>query len=584
MDRIASGKERAGTGLNWLAHALLGLFLVFAFVVVLTTNTFLSERYTASTKSRAEVRQALFVGNLLSELQRTSVVASLLSGDPKLIGALEVGDFARSSQHILEVREETGVASIMLLDESGRTVAATDRNLIGSVHRSEPYFVSAMRSNDVEFSTITGENGVSEFIHSRRIEAGSHLIGIIVVGSNLRRFEKAWSAVFDAALVTDSEGRIILATDHRWYGLSVPEADLSTLVWSSIAETAQATPGWTSIPAAGFYGHGALIAVERRIPYQGWRMVSFTSYAGVRERVNTVLALEIMLFAILLASGFYFFTRRAIARSMELQRESAELRRLNESLLREIGERQRAEKNLEVAEQTIAQSSKMAALGEMSASIGHELNQPLAAIKTYLAGARLLLEKRRLKDALDSVERIDELIDRMGTISRHLKSYAHNASDAVGPRDARDCVTSAISLMDPLLKERNVSITCNLPGEPVIVMVDRVRLDQVLVNLLRNAVDATEREEHPEISVTLSVGNAATISVRDNGPGIENLDSLFEPFYTTKAPGEGTGLGLAISSSIIKNFHGRLTARNSSAGGAVFEVRLPSVRSAEAAE
>ncbi len=584
MDRLASGKERARTGLPWLAHVVLALFLVLAFAVVLTTNTFLSERYTASTKSRAEVRQALFVGNLLSELQRSSVVTSLLARDPKLIGALDVGDFARSSQHILEVREETGVASIMLLDESGRTVAATDRNLIGSAHRSEPYFVSAMRSNDVEFTTITRANGVSEFVHSRRIETGSHLLGTIVVGSNLHRFEQAWSAVFDAALVTDSEGRIILATDHRWYGLSVRETDLSALISSSISETARAARDWASIPAAGIYGHGALITVERRIPYQGWRMVSFPSYVGVRERVNTVLALEIMLFAIFLASGFYYFSRRAIARSTELQRESSELRRLNESLLREIGERQRAEKNLEVAEQTIAQSSKMAALGEMSASIGHELNQPLAAIKTYLAGARLLLQKRRLKDALDSVERIDELIDRMGTISRHLKSYAHNASDAIGPRDARDCVTSAISLMDPLLKERNVSLIRNLPGEPVMVMVDRVRLDQVLVNLLRNAVDATEREEHPEILVTLSAGSFVTISVRDNGPGIENLDSLFEPFYTTKAPGEGTGLGLAISSGIIKDFQGRLTARNSSTGGAVFEVRLPSARNAEAAE
>ncbi len=584
MDRLASGKERARTGLPWLAHVVLALFLVLAFAVVLTTNTFLSERYTASTKSRAEVRQALFVGNLLSELQRSSVVTSLLARDPKLIGALDVGDFARSSQHILEVREETGVASIMLLDESGRTVAATDRNLIGSAHRSEPYFVSAMRSNDVEFTTITRANGVAEFVHSRRIETGSHLLGTIVVGSNLHRFEQAWSAVFDAALVTDSEGRIILATDHRWYGLSVRETDLSALISSSISETVRAARDWASIPAAGIYGHGALITVERRIPYQGWRMVSFPSYVGVRERVNTVLALEIMLFAIFLASGFYYFSRRAIARSTELQRESSELRRLNESLLREIGERQRAEKNLEVAEQTIAQSSKMAALGEMSASIGHELNQPLAAIKTYLAGARLLLQKRRLKDALDSVERIDELIDRMGTISRHLKSYAHNASDAIGPRDARDCVTSAISLMDPLLKERNVSLIRNLPGEPVMVMVDRVRLDQVLVNLLRNAVDATEREEHPEILVTLSAGSFVTISVRDNGPGIENLDSLFEPFYTTKAPGEGTGLGLAISSGIIKDFQGRLTARNSSTGGAVFEVRLPSARNAEAAE
>lgn len=560
------------------------LFMALAVGVVWITNSFLTERYTASIKSRAEVRQALFVGNLLSELQRSSVVTLLLSRDPKLISALNTNDFAISSQHILGIMQETGVASIMLLDSSGRTVAATDRNLIGSTHRSDPYFVSAQRSNDTEFNAFTSENGVIGFIHSRRVETGGDLIGAIVVGSNLRRFERAWSSVFEAAMVTDSQGQVILATESRWRGLSREEALLSMPALSSIAQTVQATADWTSIPAAGLYGRRTLMMVERLIPFHGWRMVSFTSYVGVREPVNTILALEIMLFAILLAGGFYFFSRRAIARSVLFQRESAELRRLNDSLMREIGERERAEKNLQVAEQTIAQSSKLAALGEMSASVSHELNQPLAAMRTYLAGARLLLQRRRLKDAMQSVERIHELIERMGTITRELRSYARKGNDAIAPTDVRDSVSAAISLMEPLLKERNVSMTCSLPDDPVIVMAGRVRLEQVLVNLLRNAVDATKLQDTPKIAITLSADRTASVAVLDNGPGIESLDSLFEPFYTTKLPGEGTGLGLAISSDIVKDLQGRLTARNRSSGGAVFEVHLPLAQSAEAAE
>ena len=129
------------------------------------------------------------------------------------------------------------------------------------------------------------------------------------------------------------------------------------------------------------------------MPFRGWRLVTFTAYDSVRERVNGVLALEIMGFAILLALTFYLLSRRAWSQSVFFQRESAELRLLNARLQREIAERERVQKDLAVAEQTLAQSSKLAALGEMSAAVSHELNQPLAAMKTYLAGARLLLQR-----------------------------------------------------------------------------------------------------------------------------------------------------------------------------------------------
>ena len=563
---------------------MLVLFMVLAAVVIWTTNVFLTERFTASTKSHAEVRQALFVGNLLSDLQRSSVVTLLLSRDPVLVSALGASDFVRSSQHIIEIKEETGTASILLLDVSGRAVASTDRNQIGSMHRSQPYFVAALRSNDTEFSTIIRENGAIEFTHSRRIEIGGNLIGAVVVGSNLRRFEQAWSSVFDAVMVTDSEGRVILTTESKWRGLPDEEALQVLSAPSAIERSVQTTAEWTSIPATGLYRGGALMRIERRIPFHGWRMVSFTTYASVRERVNTVLALEIMLFAILLASGFYFFSRRALARSILLQIESADLRRLNESLQREISERERAERNLQVAEQTIVQSSKLAALGEMSASVSHELSQPLAAMKTYLAGAKLLLQRQRLAEALSSVERIDELIERMGAITRQLRSYARKGNDAVKPMDASESVSSAILLMEPQLKERMVRLTRSLPAEPVMVLADRIRLEQVLVNLLRNAIDAIAAEDEPAVDVILSVGKMATITVRDNGPGIKDLDSLFEPFYTTKSRGEGTGLGLAISSGIVKDLKGRLTARNGQTGGAVFEVHLPLARDLESVE
>jgi two-component system C4-dicarboxylate transport sensor histidine kinase DctB len=129
--------------------------------------------------------------------------------------------------------------------------------------------------------------------------------------------------------------------------------------------------------------------------------------------------------------------------------------------------------------------------------------------------------------------------------------------------------------MEPQLKRRQVEITRTMPPHPVMVRADRIRLEQVLINLLRNALDATKETREPRVDLILSAGETATLTVRDNGHGIADLDSLFEPFYTTKAPGDGVGLGLAISSGIVADLGGRLTARNARSGGAVFELQLP---------
>ena len=573
------------TGLSWRVRVVLLVFTALAVTVVWFTNQFLTERYTISTKNRSEVRQALYAGNLLSELQRNSVVPLLLSRDPALIGALNSDDYSQSSQRLISVKDEIGAASLMMMDESGRAVAATDRTLIGSTHRSSVHFISALRSNETVFNTYRAENGAILFNYSRRIETGGELIGVIVVEVDLSKFESSWATISDAVVVTDSEGTIILSTEPRWRGLTEEQALKAQSAPSAIERAIQATADWTALPSEAFFRGEALMRQESRIPFRGWRMISFTTYASVRERVNGVLALEIMFFAILLAGIFYFSGRRALARSIFFQRESAELRQLNDTLQREIAERERVEKNLEVAEQTLAQSSKLAALGEMSASVSHELNQPLAAMKTYLAGAKLLLNRRRPEEALSSFQRIDDLIDRMGAITRQLKSYARKGGDALEVIDARDCVSSALSMMEPQLKSRKVRISRVMPPGPVMLLADRIRLDQVLINLLRNALDATKSVDEPQIDIILSVGQTATLTVRDNGPGIEDLDNLFEPFYTTKAPGDGVGLGLAISSGIVNDLGGRLYARNGRSGGAVFEVQLPLIdQSLKAAE
>jgi two-component system C4-dicarboxylate transport sensor histidine kinase DctB len=569
--------------LSWRVRLALALLVVIAVVTVVLTNRLLTERFTAATANRAELRLALYAGNVLSEMRRNAIVPQLLARDPALISALNSEDYSQSTQRLISFVEEIGAASLMLLDGEGRAVATTERNLLGSTHASQPYFADALRGNATVFSSMEREAGGFRFTYSRRLESGGAAIGVIVVEVDLAKFERAWAGIADAIMVLDSAGTVILATEPRWRGKPELEAISAAPPDSAIERAIRATADWTALdPEAVRIDGEAVLRMEGPIQFRGWRIVSFTPYASVRERVNGVLALEIMAFAILLALAFYVLSRKTALRMALFQRESVELRALNARLQREIAERERVQETLAVAEQTLAQSSKLAALGEMSAAVSHELNQPLAAMKTYLAGARLLINRNRPDEALASFKRVDDLLDRMGAITRQLKSYARKGADELTPVDLGAALASALEMMEPQLKQRQVRISRVVPSEPVVVMGDRVRIEQVMVNLLRNALDATKGVRDPQIEVMLSVGETAVLAVRDNGGGIEDLDALFEPFYTTKQPGEGVGLGLAISSGIVADLGGRLTAHNGDAGGAVFELRLPVLQDARA--
>ncbi|MBF9029796.1 sensor histidine kinase [Rhodobacterales bacterium HKCCE3408] len=559
----------------WLVRAGIIAFLGLAIAVVWMSNYYLSDRFTESVRTRAGIRQALYAGTVVSELQRNSVVPLLLSRDPTLIRALEGGDFTNTSQRLISYVEEIGAASLVLLNRDGRVVAATDRARLGENRMNDQFFVQAQRTPDTVFTLNPQEPNAYNFIFSRRIREDNRFLGVIVVEVDLARIVERWRGTGEALMVLNSEGTIILSTEPRWRGRTEEEALAVSDPPSAIQRALDATGAWGFGTEGPYFLDDDTLRLESRIPFRGWRLVSFTAYSSVRERVNGVLALEIMGFALILAGGFYWMSRRARMQSRVLLRESAELRRLNDRLQREIAERQRVEKTLEEAEQSLQQSQKLAALGEMSAAVSHELNQPLAAMKTYLAGAKLLLQRRRPDEALSSFQRIDDLIERMGAITRQLKSYARKGSQAFEPVDLREALHAALAMMEPQLRQMTVEINQTLPRRPVMVLADRLRLEQVIINLLRNALDAMRDEPRRELDLLIAEGEEAVLTVRDNGRGIEDLDALFEPFYTTKAPGDGVGLGLAISSGIVADLGGRLTARNGETRGAVFQLRLP---------
>jgi two-component system C4-dicarboxylate transport sensor histidine kinase DctB len=558
------------------------LLLVFAVIaIILLSNLYLTQNYSQAKRTEAERELSLYSGRLISELQRISVVPLLLSRDTGLISDLNTRDYQRTTQRLIEFSDEIRVNSITLLERFGRIVASSDRADLGRNLRDQNFFYNAIRQPDTVFTISDNEKGKRSFFYSRKLESQGKILGVIVVEIGLDNLFTTWSANDATIMVTNSEGIVVLSTEQGFLNQSLETALLAQPTLTVLERAVRATGDWNGTEVDAYIEDQALYRLDTAIPFQGWRLTYLTPFQSVREKVNGVLALGITALALLLALGFYFLSRRAIRQSFLFKAESQELRALNDRLSAEITQRERAERNLQVAEASLEQSSKLAALGEMSAAVSHELNQPLAAMRTYLAGAKLLLSRKRPDEALSSFQRIDDLIGRMGTITQQLKSYARKGSDDLIPVDFTNSVNTSISMMSPQLGQQAVKIDKMLPNSAVMVMADPVRLEQVIVNLLRNALDAMKGQTERHLQISLTPGEMATLTIQDNGPGIENLDEMFEPFFTTKKPGEGVGLGLAISSSIAKDLDGRLFARNVSPRGAVFEFQLPQLEQKE---
>lgn len=561
----------------WSRAGLVVALLVIT-LVIWGGRIYLTRAFTEDQNADAMVRATLYAGSLQSAMQRHSVVPLLLSRDPVLITALTTGRFREADERLTTFREEIGAGALFLLDRDGRLVAASDDRPRGTDGSTETYFTlpTGDATNNTAFSiTPNLETGGFSFQYSRRIEREGDLLGVIVVVVDLAPAEETWRRARVKVAATDSEGMVLLAAEPVWRGRMIDEvlasANTPTRMGAALNQ-ARSTFGSTGYVYIAGVPH---LEAEVTVGFRGWTLTYFPTLEGVRARVNGVVALVVTGIALLAALAFYLLSRRTRAESLRIQRESQELRLLNRRLSVEMATRRRIEKNLKEAEQSLEQASKLAALGQMSAAVSHELNQPLAAMKTYLAGARLLLQRRRPDEALSSFQRIDDLIDRMGGITRQLKSYARKGDVDLEPVDLRKSVRAALSMMAPQLGKMAVTITTTLPSEPAVVMADPLRIEQIIVNLLRNALDAIKGQEDRRIKIFLVLGETILLSIEDNGPGLADPTKLFEPFYTTKKPGEGLGLGLAISAGFAAELGGRLVAHNAPDGGAVFELLLP---------
>mgnify|MGYP000400186455 FL=1 len=288
-----SAAEAAHRRRSWILRGLLVAFIAAAIAVIWVSNIWLTQRFTETTRNRAEIRLATYSGTIQSELQRHSVVPLLMSRDPVLIRSLEQNVFTDTSQRLISYVDEIGAASLVLLDRSGRVVAATDRQRLGQRRDEDPFFVEASRSSDTVFTSNEPETGRFDFTFSRALRTGDNrLLGVILIEVDLARIVERWRGATEAVFLTNSQGSIILSTEPRWRGRTEAEALALRAPQSAIQRALEVTGEFAFGERRADFLGADTIRLESRIPFRGWRIVSYTAYTSVRERVNAVLALR----------------------------------------------------------------------------------------------------------------------------------------------------------------------------------------------------------------------------------------------------------------------------------------------------
>ena len=439
-------------------------------------------------------------------------------------------------------------------------------------------------------------------------DAAGEILGAITVKVLLEPLEAAWPGTLDRVIVTDSVGVILMSSRDDWrYRTLAPlsEAELGRILaqqqytgaslaplpiaarraFGAKAERVELT-GETAKTLAG--GEAFLL---QSFPLQGIGLTvwSLSPASQVRGAVTQAVVLAAFGFLIVIGLTWIWLQRRlAIRERFETdERHKAELegkvaartralQTVNADLRAEVSERQKTERELREAQAELVQAAKMAALGQLSAGIGHELNQPLGAIRSYADNAKVLLERDRLPEVEANLTQISGITARMAEIVRRLKTFARKPSHKAEAVCLRSALDDALALMDSRIDGERIEI--EVPAEGARVLADPVRLQQTLVNLIGNALDAMAESKAPCLRfVAEPRGAQVALQVIDSGPGItdEALDHVFDPFYTTKDPGQGLGLGLSISYNILRDLGGSLTARNRPEGGACFTLTLP---------
>tara|TARA_R110002051_G_scaffold30487_2_gene70536 strand:- start:4432 stop:6159 length:1728 start_codon:yes stop_codon:yes gene_type:complete len=526
---------------------------------------------------RATSDLALASDSLAAELKRFRELAVLTADRPEVSAALRDADDVEALRPVLqEIADKTGALDIRLVGLDGAQVAGVQAGVANS-HAGAPYFERAMDGALGAANLMPSRVGPRRFIFAAPVfSAAGPVMGALMVSAGVEAVEDAWRGARPALFFTDAQGMIFVSNRSELVMRSRKAGDF-------IEYTARERSGydlWTV--DAGRYLPRRALHLTKDLPAIDMRGEILVDLAPARQ-LATLQA--VVAAAVCLAFGAWLFSatqRRATLAQANARLESrvqdrtAQLSRANAELTREVAERRAAETQLKKAQADLVQAGKLSALGQLSAGISHELNQPLMAIQTFAENGVGFLDRDRPEVAAKNLRKISELSYRMARIIKNLRAFSRQESEPFTDVDVGRVVDVVLELLAPKIADAGVAVQWT-SQQDVIVRAGEVRLQQVILNLATNAIDAMEASA-PKI-LTLDVTREAgkvVVAVRDTGPGITEPEKIFDPFYSTKAVGaaEGMGLGLSISYGLVQSFGGAIRGRNDPDGGAVFTVEL----------
>jgi C4-dicarboxylate-specific signal transduction histidine kinase len=554
-----------------------------------------------------------------SAVELSSDVLALLRAPPERRDVLQPA----ANRFLEKLNDHLGGPAIFVLDLDGRVVASSDwifsDNMLSSNLSYMPFFRSAVSGTPARHyavDTVRNEPGYFFALPIRDEQQEWRVIGVAVVKSSIREIERRWLAQEAPALIVDSNGIVLLASPPEWRYATLQALAPEALDKVSREQFAGQTLGGTVLEIAvdpaedgtvvrlpkhlrgeqnPLQATKTYLALSRHLPGTAWRIIVFSDMRHLAVQASTHAALASAAIGCLLLWVLYQNQRRRLARGREearamLEKANQALERsvaertvdLSEAVTRlqsEVSERHRAEQTLRAAQDELVQAAKLAVLGQMATGITHELSQPLGAIRTLSANAIEFMHRGDLATAEKNLGIVGQLAEQAGGIITPLKTFARKSPAVSVAVDVAQAVDSALFLFDQRLRKQNVAVDRKIEPNSWIAWCDQNRLQQVLVNLIGNAIDAMADE--PVRRLSFSVERASSgqlaLAVADSGFGFteEALEHLFEPFFTTKQPGEGLGLGLTISRDILRDFGGDLLAGPAPGGGARFVVLLP---------
>ncbi len=600
-------------------------FLFFIIILVQVLNTvsvWTYRRGLIELVKQGNVRLELYINYLQGVLGKYESLPELLAIDNSLVRALlnpkEKKRIEILNRYLETINRVSDTLDTYLMNKDGLTIAASNWNesrpFIGRNFSYRPYFKQAMKGNLGRYFALGTTSSKRGYYFAYPVRKDDEILGAVAVKINIDSVERSWAARDENFLVSDPDGVIFITTNPEWRFKSLKPLEQEVL--QRITESRRyrdatfvplsdkVTTLWDKVQILDIdIGTGndkrKVLKQSQFMPQAGWNVHILTDTRVVRKKVlmvnivvGTGLSLAYILGLLLLQRNQRLAdlhrieekSKRALQEANE-QLESRvfdrtqKLTEANELLRKEIIDRKQTEVKLKRTRKELIHAAKLAVLGQMSAGINHELNQPLAAIRSYTDNGKQFLQKGRLEEAMWNLEQIGELTERMAQIGVQLKLFSRKSSGMIVVVPLHGVVDGALEILKPILNKETVELVIDIQPDNLEVRANHVLLQQVLVNLISNAMQAIEGQEVKKILLECrSIDVSVVIAVHDNGPGVstEHLNQIFEPFFTTKKSGQGLGLGLTISDRIVRDFGGQITLIPSDEG-ARFEFTLEKI-------